>query len=155
MKSIKGFISGMIAMLVIISLIGTVFAEPVRQTINAVFMDIKIAIDGERLDPEDIRDVNGNIVAPFVIGGTTYIPLRAFAEAVGYEVGWDTETDTVLLNRKPGPILIILNTSSKVYHKSEICMAVGNILGQNREDITVNDISEIPEEYTPCGICVR
>lgn len=31
--------------------------------------------------------------------GRTYVPIRFLAEAIGYKVGWDEETQTVTLNR--------------------------------------------------------
>ena len=31
--------------------------------------------------------------------GRTYIPIRFLAEAIGYTVGWDEETQTVTLNK--------------------------------------------------------
>jgi hypothetical protein len=86
------------------------------------------------------------------------------AEAVGYDVYWDGGVNTVILNKKTGPadqkaeqpagsFLVILNNSTKVYHLDAACRAVVRMSEANREEITVSDISEIGEEYTPCGIC--
>ena len=46
-------------------------------------------------------NLNGNNVAtsaePFIIDGTTYLPVRALAEALGLAVEWDATTNTVKL----------------------------------------------------------
>ncbi|MGN1097993.1 MAG: copper amine oxidase N-terminal domain-containing protein [Clostridia bacterium] len=57
--------------------------------------DVKIYIDGVLLEP---MDVNGNPVTPVIIDGTTYLPVRAVAGAIGYEVKWDGETRSVYLS---------------------------------------------------------
>ena len=57
---------------------------------------IRIILDGRVLVP---RDVNGTAVDPFVIDGTTYLPIRAVASALGLAVDWDDATLTVLLSR--------------------------------------------------------
>ena len=42
------------------------------------YSDIKITLDGEELIPSD---ANGNYVEPFIIDGTTYLPVRGIASA--------------------------------------------------------------------------
>lgn len=59
------------------------------------YANIQIKLNGSTITP---KDPNGNIVEPFAIEGTTYLPLRALANALGLEVGWDGATKTVLLN---------------------------------------------------------
>ena len=43
------------------------------------------------------KDANGNTVEPFIIDGTTYLPVRAVSNALGLNVGWDDATSTVSL----------------------------------------------------------
>ena len=57
--------------------------------------NIKIQIDGQQITP---KDPNGKTVEPFIINGTTYLPVRAVADAVGYGVSWDGKTNTVKLS---------------------------------------------------------
>lgn len=57
--------------------------------------NIKIQIDGQQITP---KDPNGKTVEPFIINGTTYLPVRAVADAVGYGVSWDSKTNTVKLS---------------------------------------------------------
>ena len=41
------------------------------------------------------KDVNGNIIEPFIVDGTTYLPIRAISEALNKEVLWDSESNAV------------------------------------------------------------
>ena len=63
-------------------------------TVSATYRDISIIIDGTELVPTDAA---GNMVEPFLIDGTTYLPVRAISEALGLNVTWDNATSTVAL----------------------------------------------------------
>jgi len=58
-------------------------------------------LTAKRLPP---KDGNGNIVDPFVVDGTTYLPVRAVSEALGKTVTWDGATATVYIGQKPGAV---------------------------------------------------
>jgi len=152
MKNFKGFITGAIVMFLFMTLANTVFAAQTSRTLTAIYRDIKITINGNQIEP---KDASGNPVEPFIVGGTTYLPVRSVAEAVGYDVSWDNDTSTVILNKKADIILVILNNSTKVYHLRENCVSARQIIDRNREEIRVYDISEISGEYSPCGICAE
>lgn len=66
------------------------------RTIQAVFKNIKICVDGVQMTP---RDTAGKEVEPFIYNGTTYLPVRAVGEAVGKEVSYDGSTNTVYLGK--------------------------------------------------------
>lgn len=92
---IKGFISGII----IASLLGTtVFASTLEKEISVLYNNIKIYIDGIRLEP---KDENGNIIEPFISEGTTYLPVRAISQALGKEVSWDSSENSIYIGAKP------------------------------------------------------
>lgn len=63
------------------------------------FSDIGIVIDGEKLNP---TDANGESVPPFIENGSTYVPLRAVAQAFDLSVGWEQDTKTVFIGEKGG-----------------------------------------------------
>ncbi|MED1954224.1 stalk domain-containing protein [Brevibacillus centrosporus] len=67
------------------------FLEPI-----SAFLDhsIKIKTYGENFSP---KDSNGKILEPINYNGTTYLPLRAVAEATGMPVKWEEETRTASL----------------------------------------------------------
>jgi hypothetical protein len=68
------------------------------RTLTAVYGDIQIYIDKERITP---KDVTGKTVEPFAVDGTTYLPIRAISEAFGKEVSWDGGTSSVYIGEQP------------------------------------------------------
>lgn len=66
----------------------TAFAKNTTVKIPASYKDIKIVVDGIQLQTSS---------EPFIYNGTTYLPVRAVAEAVGKDVNWDGNTNTVYL----------------------------------------------------------
>lgn len=83
----------LVMLLVILSAVD-VSASSVGKNITVFFNDIKLMVDGESVTP---KDANGNVVEPFVYNGTTYLPVRAIATALGKDVNWDAETATVVI----------------------------------------------------------
>ena len=66
------------------------------ETATANYRGIRILVNGAQVNP---CDAEGNAVEPFIIGGTTYLPVRAVAGALGLEVGWEAATSTVTLRQ--------------------------------------------------------
>ena len=58
------------------------------------YREVSIFVNGAELIPQD---VNGNATEPFIIEGTTYLPVRALAGALGLKVDWDGSTNTITL----------------------------------------------------------
>lgn len=91
MKKRSSFAAGMLTMALLFGLVGTAYAAYQKQaTLN--YQDIKITLNGELVTP---KDGAGNVVEPFTIDGTTYLPVRAIANAMGLEVNWNGATNTV------------------------------------------------------------
>lgn len=44
------------------------------------------------------KDANGSVVAPFIVNGTTYLPVRAIANALNLAVDWNSSSYTITLN---------------------------------------------------------
>lgn len=80
-----------------------------------------IMIDGDALS---CYDANGTLVEPFVSDGTTYVPVRAIAEAFDTTVSWDQETKTVHLGTADGTPQA--NEEINIYYNGEefICSDV-------------------------------
>lgn len=87
-----------LVMALIAILTTTVFATVGSRTAELYYNNIKVMINGKETIP---TDVNGNAVEPFIIDGTTYLPVRGVASALGMNVGWDSTTNTVTLDN-PG-----------------------------------------------------
>ena len=73
---------------------GVAAAASVTKNISVIYRDIKLVIDGREFVP---KDVNGNIVEPFIYNGTTFLPVRAVSQALGWPVTWDGDTSTVYI----------------------------------------------------------
>lgn len=93
-ERVKGLVTG--ALIGAIAA-GTVGAFAYTDYIEAVYNDIKIVVDGQQITP---TDGNGKVIEPFISYGTTYLPVRAVANAFGKEVDWDGETNTVTIGAK-------------------------------------------------------
>lgn len=101
-KSKRSWTGRLAAGVAILALLcGTALAASTIRTaqIEANYMGIRLVVDGIEVTP---KDVNGAIVEPFASEGTTYLPVRAVANALGKEVSWDGETKTVYIGPKPG-----------------------------------------------------
>lgn len=99
-KQWKGFLSGFVSALLIIGFAVPAFAAYQKQaTLN--YAGISITVDGKTVVP---KDANGNTVEPFMIDGTTYLPLRAIGSALGMDVGWEQATKTATLRTKAAAV---------------------------------------------------
>ena len=73
----------------------TAIAATRTENKTLTYRDIKIELNGQRITP---KDANGKIVDPFIIDGTTYLPIRAVSEALGLNVQWDNATSTIYIS---------------------------------------------------------
>lgn len=89
-KTIKGFILGL---LVATLLMGTVFGAAVQETIEVWFNLVNLTVNGEKVEADTIA-----------YNGTTYVPLRAAAEMLDKDVGWDQATQTASIDDKVTPV---------------------------------------------------
>lgn len=89
---IKGMISGICISIFCAGLMGSAFAYQKQTVLN--YPGIKITLNGSPVIP---TDAEGNTVEPFTIDGTTYLPVRGIASALGLDVVWDQSTQTVVL----------------------------------------------------------
>lgn len=93
--NLKSMLLGCVVGAAVVSTIPAMGYDGTR-TIQAVFKNIKICVDGVAMTP---RDSAGKEVEPFIYNGTTYLPVRAVGEAVGKEVTYDGSTSTVYLGK--------------------------------------------------------
>jgi micrococcal nuclease len=85
-KQLRGFVVGFI---IATLLMGTAIGAGLTKTIEVAFNSVNITVNGKKVNADNI-----------LYDGTTYIPLRAVAEALGKDVGWDQSTNTVSINDK-------------------------------------------------------
>jgi uncharacterized membrane protein YkoI len=94
---IKDILLGAVLTVMVISLAAPVFAASGSKTVDIWYDDISVVLDGDTLT---LRDGSGKKVEPFTIDGTTYLPLRAIANALGLDVDWNANTSTVILESR-------------------------------------------------------
>ncbi len=94
-KRLQGMIAGLLIGAILTG--GVVFAKQISETAELFYNNIKISLNGQEITP---KDANGNYVEPFIINGTTYLPVRAVANALGINVNWEESTNTVLLSNQ-------------------------------------------------------
>jgi len=63
---VVGIVIGALSVPAVFATVGTVTKE-------LHYKDIKIELNGEEITP---KDANGNYVEPFIIDGTTYLPVK-------------------------------------------------------------------------------
>lgn len=120
----KGFITGVLVTLALIGSVGTAMATVGTKAANLEYSNIKVTLDGT---PVKLVDVNGNPVEPFIISGTTYLPVRAVAGAFGLEVDWDGATQTVILTHpgatQPDPVPVAPSGTPTVGQQNALAKA--------------------------------
>ena len=156
MKKLR--ISKCLLMALMVCLLVTAFTLPAwsstgNKTVELTYRDIKITLNGTPITP---KDANGNAVEPFIIDGTTYLPIRAIADALGLDVGWDPGTSTVTLKEPSGAAPVVEEPSPSAmvwapdsglkYHSTAACSGI-----QYPEYITLEDA--ISRGLSACGRC--
>lgn len=150
---IKGFVLGLCVALVISS--GAVFASSLSKTVTAFYNNIKLVIDGKEITP---KDANGNVVEPFIIDGTTYLPVRAVSEALGKEVDWDGTSNTVYIGEKPEREFYEVDKSTlEPYTEKEVFSVNGTPINGGflnfyvAQDANDNNLRAYADNFTPGG----
>ena len=90
----KDILLGAVLTAVLSCLVIPALAYSGNRSASLYYDDIQVVLDGTSLT---LRDSDGDVVEPFIINGTTYLPLRAIAEALGLDVAWNGSTSTVTL----------------------------------------------------------
>ena len=89
----KKLIAGIIIAVTLLSCVA--YASIGTRTAELLYENIKLLLDGKEIVPTDAA---GNTVEPFIIDGTTYLPVRGISNALGLNVAWDEEAKTVVLS---------------------------------------------------------
>ena len=82
------FFAGMMTMLLIMSLVGTALASYATVQKDLYYNGITVRLDGKTLYLQEDQE-------PFIINGTTFLPVRAISEALGLTVNFDGSTYTI------------------------------------------------------------
>lgn len=114
----KGFFAGVLATLLVFSMVGSAGATNGKIKKELEYRDIKVSLDGEILD---LRDAQGNVVEPFKFDGTNYVPVRAISEILGLNVAWDSSNATVILTTPQEQEATYITRTGSKYHNDPHC----------------------------------
>ena len=93
-----------------------VLADSILQSIDVVFDSVQVQVDGEKLDTNTI-----------LYNGSTYLPMRKVAEAVGKDIEWEQETMTAnIVEKKVGDVMETATNEIEIFNinDSSNCYAV-------------------------------
>ncbi|MCX7923438.1 MAG: extracellular solute-binding protein [Clostridia bacterium] len=110
-KLLKCFFMSCIVISLLFSLGLGAFAAPVSKTINAVYNNVKIYVDGNLIQPKDGK---GNKIEPFVYNGTTYLPVGAIAQALGEPVKWNKYNNSIYIGDNPEAVELTFSEDDDV-----------------------------------------
>ena len=152
-KSWKSFAAGMIVMAILVALCAPALAAGSLTNLQDVLVGgIRIVIDGQELHP---TDANGKPVDAMIYNGTTYLPVRAVANALNKAVSWDGPTYTVYLGDMDGQLeypTVMLKDMTSIAEKPNQTDALTDNYG-NRYASAIdnrgreNGRAELPYEY--------
>lgn len=115
-KHTKKLLALALAFTMLLGIISTTTAATGKKALNATYKNISITLNGKKIT---LKDVNGKTVEPFLIDGTTYVPVRAVSEALGLDVDWNGKDNTVVLKNTPVKIQkVVANCTSEPYGKA-------------------------------------
>lgn len=98
-KRLQGLFAGILIGALLTS--GIAIAASTTTLYDVIANGVKIVVDGQKLNP---TDANGNKVEPIIYNGTTYLPVRAVANALGKAVYWDGPNYTVYVGNMDGKL---------------------------------------------------
>ncbi len=138
-EKIKGFIIGVVVMTLVFSTAATGFAATGSKAITAAYNNIKIYVNQKLVTP---KDASGNSVEPFIYNGTTYLPVRAVADALGQDVSWDGATKSIYIGSQAEstPAKTSYSRSNPAPLGTSQNITVDNILDSYNATITVNSV---------------
>jgi len=94
MGSLKKFLCLVILIVLIVSVTFSTSAMTINQAASISYKNIKVTLNGKEFV---LKDSAGNVIEPFIMNGSTYVPIRAVSELFGAKVDWDSKTSTVIL----------------------------------------------------------
>ncbi len=141
----------MLRTIILLTILLGLFALTKGETVSAQTQKeyIAIALNDQLVSFSDAQ--------PELIGGTTYLPLRAFAEAIGATVEYDVKTETVQVVRKDKRLTINIpdrwmTTSSGLSTSLPLYLKKNRLMVPFR---TVADLFEYKVSYFPQGPIAR
>ncbi len=118
----------------------TIYAKSTNTTIDIAFRNIKLVVDNQKVYFG--KDSEGNQIEPFIHNGTTYLPVRAVAEALGKDVAWDGNTHTVYIGKRRN-----VSTSSRLNEDIPFMSKKGSFSSNEKGGTMIKDIGNNTYSY--------
>lgn len=83
---------------------GTAFANGFWQNIAVYYNNIKIKVNDTYVN---LLNNDDELAEPFIMNGTTYVPIRAVSEALGKKVSWNDTDKTVYISDYDNPFYLL------------------------------------------------
>ena len=128
-KTLKGYVMGFLSASLLVTGIG--YAANTTTLYDVLVEGVKIVVDGQKINP---TDANGNSVEPIIYNGTTYLPVRAVANALGKAVYWDGPNYTVYLGNMDGKLeypTVMLKDLTSISNRPQITSKLTDNYGNN------------------------
>lgn len=104
MKIKKSILAIVLVLVIVCSMgIGAMAGGVINKVTAYTNANVDITLNGESFVP---KDADGNAVPIIIYNDRTYLPVRALGEAVGMNVDWKGETETVILGEDKDAITV-------------------------------------------------
>ncbi len=142
----KSFLMGLILGALVFSSIAVAFAASYTANLKATYRDIKVYVDDKQIG---YTASNGAYAEPFIVDGTTYIPLRLFSEKLGQDVKWDGDTSSIYIGEHEQKTESMSQIKQKVYNYA-ITHEKYPDDEEYRYERTLSDIEVLRDESVAC-----
>lgn len=95
--------------------------------------DLKLWVDGDYVETD---------VPPFIDDGRTLVPVRFVAEALGYEVDWDNDTQTVTIKSADTSINMVIGSMTALHNGNDTTLHKEPIVKDDRTFVPIRDVAE-------------
>ena len=99
-----------------------------KQIVAYLNYGLNIEVDGE---VKTMTDAGGNRVYPITFDGTTYVPVRGLGQLMGANIGWNNDTNTVIVKTKISDKSLITG--------NELNTEYSSILENSQRTLTISD----------------
>lgn len=125
-QKLSYFLSGMMAALLMVSLIVPGFAVYSKNV--TVFPGVSIFVNDQKINPTDAK---GNPVEAFIYEGTTYLPVRAVSEALDLPIQWEGTSKSVYIGSHTGDKPAVWVADMDYFDKDSTWFATGSVVKDN------------------------
>lgn len=146
MKRVSKKLAIVVAIMILtLSIASTGFAAETFTNLRAYYKEIKIFKNGQQVQLD---------VKPFIVDGTTYVPVRAIANLVNKDVTWDQATYSIGINDKVDATAAALTTKMIQQEititnlEAKVKSLEAQIVAQKDDDYDLDDLEDfLNDEY--------